>query len=178
MKENEWHSHDGEGEQQHFLKFVRHVCPEADPTSVMLFGQMMRTSNLLVQAAERNLEHAGVTWAKFRFLMNLHRSEEHGGGKGMQPSELSELQGISRNTVSALIASLERDGLISRELHGTDHRRFLIRLTPEGRRLLKTNLGRQFKFVSGCFAELSPQERQTLAGLLTRLSQGLVEETK
>jgi DNA-binding MarR family transcriptional regulator len=180
MKDNEWHNHhrfDGH-RQERFLHFVRHVCPEADPTSVVLFGQLMRANNQLVQAAERNLEDAGLTYAKFRLLVSLHRGEEHGPGEGMQPSELSDLQGISRNTVSALIAGLEKDGLISRELHGTDHRRFVIRLTPEGRRLLKAKLGSQFKFVSGCFKDLSLQERQTLAALLTRLNESLVEQDK
>ncbi len=180
MKENDWHGHhqmDGH-QREHFLQFVRETCPEADPTSVMLFGQVMRTSNHLVQAAERNLEHAGLTWAKFRLLMSLHRGEQHGQGEGMQPSELSDLQGISRNTVSALIAGLEEDGLISRELHGTDRRRFVIRLTPEGRRLVKSELGNQFKFVSGCFKDLSAQERHTLAALLTRLADSLAEQNK
>ncbi len=94
----------------------------------------------------------------------------------MQPSELSDWQGISRNTVSALIASLEKDGLISRELHGMDRRRFLIRLTPEGRRLVKAKLGSQFKFASSCFKDLSPQDRKTLADLLTRLNESLAAQ--
>ncbi len=179
MKEHDWGHHRlGDDRHRGFLQFIREVSPEADPTSVVLFGQIMRANNLLVRAAERNLGHAGLTWAKFRLLMNLHRVEVHGHSEGMQPSELSDLQGISRNTVSALIASLENDGLISRELHGTDHRRFVIRLTPEGRRLLKTKLGGQFKFVSGCFDEFSPQERQTLADLLTRFNESLKEQSK
>ncbi len=178
MKDGDWHDHQGGERQRHFLRFIRHVCPEADPASVILFGQMMRASNSLMQAAERNLGHAGLTWAKFRLLMSLHRSEQHGEREGLQPSELSEQQGISRNTVSALISSLERDRLISRELHGTDRRRFLIRLTPEGRRLLKSHLSSQFKFVSGCFAGFSPEERKTLAEMLTRLNQSLGEHNK
>ncbi len=178
MTDGDWHDHQGGVRQQHFLRFIRHVCPEADPTSVILFGQMMRVSNLLVQAAERNLGHGGLTWAKFRLLMSLHRSEQHGDAQGLQPSQLSEQQGISRNTVSALIASLERDGLIKRELHETDRRRFVIRLTPQGRRLLKMHLGSQFKFVSGCFEEFSPEERKTLGDMLSRLNQRLGGRTK
>ncbi len=40
--------------------------------------------------------------------------------EGMKPSELSAAQGVGRNTVSALIASLEEDGFISRALHAQD----------------------------------------------------------
>jgi DNA-binding MarR family transcriptional regulator len=160
-----------------FLKFIRHICPAADPTSILLFGQVIRANNLLEQAAERNLG-GGLTYAKFRLLMNLHRSEAHGASEGMQPSELSDEQGVSRNTVSSLIASLEKDGLIYRELHGTDHRRFVIRLTPEGRKLLKTKMAGGFEFITNCFEGFNAAERQSFLAFLTRLNQKLAEHDK
>jgi DNA-binding MarR family transcriptional regulator len=138
----------------------------------------MHANNLLEQAAERNLGGAGLTWAKFRLLMNLNRGEHRGPVEGMQPSELSDAQGVSRNTVSALIASLEKDGLISRELHGTDRRRFVIRLTPEGRKVFKTKMGSQFRFVTQCFDGFNASERQMFLDFLSRLNHSLVEKTK
>ncbi len=164
--------HSGRG---HLIKFVRHVCPAADPTSILLFGQLMRAHGLLEQAAERNLASVGLSYAKFRLLMNLQRGEEAGAAEGMQPSELSDVQGVSRNTVSALIASLEKEGMLTREIHGTDHRRFVIRLTPEGRKLLKSKMSSQFKFVSECFRELDPAERKALLEHLLRLNKSLEE---
>ncbi len=180
MKTPEGHSHLADPERRHkFLEFIRQVSPTSDPTSVMLFAQVMHAHNLLAQTAERNLSAAGLSWAKFRLLMNLQRGEMHGAAtRGMQPSELSDLQGISRNTVSALIAGVEKDGLISRELHGTDRRRFLIRLTPEGRKMLKTNMDSQFKCVTHCFDSFSATERQTFLDLLTRLNKSVGEKNK
>ena len=87
-----------------FRDFVRQVSPTADPASVMLFVQLLRANNRLVQVAEKELSTSGLSWAKFRLLMNLEHSERHPDTKGLQPSELSEMQGISRNTASALIA--------------------------------------------------------------------------
>ncbi len=164
----------GDG-QTRFLEFVKQVSPEADPTSVLLFVSIMHAKNHLSTASERNLGTAGLSWPKLRLLMSLQRQEQHGDCKGMQPSELSSLQGISRNTASALIAGLEEDGLISRELHETDHRKFLIQLTPEGRRVLKTTLDSHFRFLTHCFAGFTPAERQTLLELLTRLNEKLTE---
>ena len=159
-----------------FRDFVRQVSPTADPASVMLFVQLLRANNRLVQVAEKELSTSGLSWAKFRLLMNLEHSERHPDTKGLQPSELSEMQGISRNTASALIASLERDGLITRELHGTDRRRFVIRLTPDGHKLVKNKLDSQLRFLSQCFDSLSPQERNQLAEMLTRLNEQLREQ--
>jgi len=108
--------------REEFLTFVRDVSPQADVTSVLLFGQFHRAHHQLEQAAEKHLESVGLSWSKFRLLMHLMHCEKMNHG-GMQPSELSERQDISRNTVSALISSLEKDGLISRALHGEDRRR-------------------------------------------------------
>jgi DNA-binding MarR family transcriptional regulator len=158
--------------QQKFLEFIREVSPSADPKSVILFGQIMRAKNYLAQAAEKHLGSAGLSDAKFRLMVNLHRAESC-GTQYMQPSELSEMQGISRNTASALIASLEKDGLIHRELDGTDHRKFLIHLTPEGRKLLKSHQKGHFEFITRCFEGFSATEREALLDLLTRLNKDL-----
>jgi DNA-binding MarR family transcriptional regulator len=178
MKPHGLHLLNLEGEKRRFLDFVRRICPAADPTSVMLFGQVMHANNLLEQAAEKNLGGAGLTWAKFRLLMSLYRGEQHGASAGMQPSELSDMQGVSRNAVSSLISTLEKDGLLTRELHGTDHRRFVIHLTPDGRKLMKTNMANQFKFVTECFTGFNAAERQTFLDFLARLNQAVAEKNK
>ena len=178
MKPHGLHLVNLDGEKRSFLDFVRRICPTADATSVILFGQVMHANNLLEQAAEKNLGGAGLTWAKFRLLMSLYRGEQHGAAAGMQPSELSDMQGVSRNTVSSLISTLEKDGLITRELHGTDHRRFVIHLTTEGRKLMKTNMASQFKFVTECFTGFNATERQTFLDFLARLNQAVAEKNK
>ncbi len=157
------------------LELIRRFDPDADPTSILLFRQVRKVDHLLTHAAEKSLERAGLSWPKFMLLLALHGNETFGSGDGLQPSELSELQGIPRNTVSELLGSLEEEGLISRELHGTDRRKFVIRLTPRGRKTLNSNLGTQFRHVGKCFAAFSPEERASLLELLTRLTQSLAE---
>jgi DNA-binding MarR family transcriptional regulator len=161
-----------------YMKFVHACSPNADVHSVMLFGQFHRAHHLLEQAMERNLEDVGLSWAKFRVLMNLIRAEQDGMTAGLQPSELSERQDISRNTMSALISSLEKDELIRRELHGEDHRKFLIHLTPRGHELMQAQLAKQFKYVSDCFETMTARDRQQLLDLLTRLNTDLVARAK
>ncbi len=162
------------GELQ-LLDFIQRVSPGADPTSILLFRQVLKANHLLAHAAEKRLEIAGLSWAKFMLLLALQGNETDGAGGGLQPSELSDLQGIPRNSVSALLASLEEEGLVDRELHGTDHRKFVIRLTPLGRKTLKSKLGTQFRQIRKCFAAFSGEERVTLLRLLTRLTQSLSE---
>ncbi len=157
------------------LDFIRRVDPEADPTSILLFRQMRKADHLLTHAAEKQLELAGLSWPKFMLLMVLQANESFGSGGGLQPSELSELQGIPRNHVSTLLSGLEEEGLISRTLHGRDHRKFIIRLTPRGRQTLESKLGTQFRGITRCFAAFSAEERATFLDLLTRLTRSLSE---
>ncbi len=161
-----------------FIQFVRAVSPQADVNSVLLFGQIHRASNQLVHVAERKLEATGLSWPKFRLLMSLIHSEQQGNTGGIMPSELSERQNISRNTVSALISSLEENGYISRELHGDDRRKFLIRLTPKGRKILREQMNSHFMYIGQCFETLNEKERRTLYDLLKRVNEHVAEQIK
>jgi DNA-binding MarR family transcriptional regulator len=160
------------------LKFVRRVIPDADPTDVLLFIEIHRASHQLTQAVEKGLADAGLSWAKFRMLLELQRADIEDPHAGLQPSELSARQDIGRNSASALIAGLEAEGLVSRELHSTDRRKFVIRLTPAGRRLLKLKLEGQFQFFTDCFDALDSAKRAALLDLLMRLNASLAEKDK
>jgi len=162
-------------QQQMLCDFILRVSPETDPANICLFGLLMETRTQLVQATKKRLAAAGLTWAKLRLLMHLAKQEYLAGGCGVQPSELSEMQDISRNTVSALLNGLEGEGLVTRELHGRDHRRYVIRLTPRGREVLKDMLGNHLRFVSQCFDGFNLSERDLLLDLLSRLNTRLEE---
>ncbi len=166
----------GDSNASDYFDYVRRTNPDADATSVLLLRQVIKANRLLTQAVESNLEAAGLTWAKFRMLVELERNEIVGGGTGLLPSQLSELQEIQRNSVSTLIASVEAEGLICRELHPTDRRKFVIRLTPRGRKVVKSRLASQFKSVAHYFRTLSGPERELLLKLLVRLTTSLTRE--
>jgi DNA-binding MarR family transcriptional regulator len=165
-------------QQQILCDFILRVSPEADPANIRLFGLLMETRTQLVQATEKRLAAAGLTWAKLRLLMHLAKQEYLAGSSGVQPSELSEMQDISRNTVSALINGLEAEGLVTRELHGRDRRKYVIRLTPGGREMLRARLGNHLKFVSQCFDSFNLSERDLLLDLLVRLNTNLEERVE
>ncbi len=165
-------------ERNMFLSFIRQASPEADPRSITLFGQFMLARNLLAQAAERDLACVGFTLAEFRLLTNLLHQEQCNLDDGLLPSELSDLQGISPNTMSALINRLEANGMIRRELHPTDRRKFVIRLTPNGRQRLESQMEAHLKHLSDLFQVLNQNERHTLNDLLSRLNGSLKEQTE
>ena len=108
--------------------------------------------------------------------MSLMFCREAEGRNGLTPSEISERQGTSRNTISALIRDLEADGLIERHLDKRDRRKFNIRLTEAGYTRVRDHASKHLWIISACFNQLSPKEQETLSHLLNKLGNSLDRE--
>jgi DNA-binding MarR family transcriptional regulator len=52
-----------------------------------------------------------------------------------EPARLAEFAQIPRQTMTTMLDSMERNGLLRRTPHPADRRRKLVRLTPDGERL-------------------------------------------
>jgi len=74
------------------------------------------------------LKRMGLTAARFDMLYALKDSR-----LGMLQSRLRRLLGVSRTTVSRMLASLEQLGLLTRKLSWSDRRTRDVLLTPRGR---------------------------------------------
>ncbi|MDX1413496.1 MAG: MarR family winged helix-turn-helix transcriptional regulator [Candidatus Promineifilaceae bacterium] len=151
-------------------EFLRALDSDIDPGTFRLMGKMHGVAHMLYQAREAKLAEAGLSYARFRLLLNLLISEELDGKGEMNPSEISLKQGISRNTVSALIRDLEATGLIERHLDCDDRRRFNICLTLDGRNLVREHAGAHFRFIDSCFAEMNDDQQRELEELLDNLA--------
>ncbi|WP_374687334.1 MarR family winged helix-turn-helix transcriptional regulator [Promineifilum sp.] len=141
-----------------------------DPQAMRLMDEVRTVAHQLYQLNEASLEAAGLSYAQFRILMSLLFSEWQGSEAGLNPSEISDQQGTSRNTISALIRSLEESGLIERRLDQQDRRRFHIRLTEAGRHKLRNHAQQHVKTTDDIFAALSAEEMETLSNLLRKLN--------
>lgn len=70
-------------------------------------------------------------------LLSLYLAE---GGQRLTQTALAELCSATRSTANRWIDSLDRRGVILREQHPTDRRRFFTRLSDEGRERLELYL--------------------------------------
>lgn len=154
---------------EHWVEFVHALYPDVDPSSVRLMDEVRQTAHSLRIIGTNSLAAAGLSYAKYRLLMSLMLSEEFDGRAELNPSEISELQGTSRNTISALIRDLEDDGLIERRLDQRDRRKFNIRLTDAGREMVRGHAGEHFMAIADCFGVLDTDEMETLSCLMAKL---------
>jgi DNA-binding MarR family transcriptional regulator len=159
-----------EEQRGRWIAFIQTIHPGSDPQAIRLMDELRMVAHQLYQLNETNLEATGLSYAQYRVLMSLYFCEWTGRCEGLNPSEISIRQGTSRNTISALIRGLEDEQLVERHLDSDDRRRFNIRLTDAGRRMILEHSSHFIQTVDELFAALSPQEIETLSFLLQTLN--------
>jgi len=88
---------------------------------------------------------------------------------GISQTELAELLACERATAGLQVAECMKKGWIKRERSATDSRRYELRLTPKGERMLVEVRQIIARHESEFLAPLSADERKQLRELLTKL---------
>ncbi len=113
-----------------------------------------------------------MTESRWRLLLRL-RVEEKRGNVDVNPSQLASMHNVSKNTVSSLLRSLDEQGLIIQVLDPEDRRKFKVRLSDEGRRQVDASMPRHLEYLQRLTSDLSPDEREQLLMLLSKLHDSL-----
>jgi DNA-binding MarR family transcriptional regulator len=155
--------------------------PDLDPSAVEAFLHLLLTGDDVFAVSERNLSEHGISHGRFGVLMLLWRSnqprlaEAEGDDDCVAgprtPAELADAAGVTRATMTGLIDTLERDGLVKREPDQNDRRMMSVVLTAKGEKFLHSFLPGHFKVISSLMASLSESERKALVTLLIKVQQ-------
>lgn len=159
-----------------WLRFIQQLSADTDPRKIRLMAQLRMATHALYQVSEESLAEANLSYAQFHLLMGLLFNEQIEDCPAMTPSAISRRQGTSPNTISALIRQLENSGLIARALDTQDRRKFNIRITDAGRRLVQEHAQRHLSSLDAAMAVLDNTEIETLSRLLDKLSQAVAQE--
>lgn len=103
-------------------------------------------------------------------LMLMYGAMEH---DPLRPSALADLLYLDLSTVSRQLAGLEAAGWMVRERDPEDKRAFLVRLTDDGRRVLRANLAARRALLMDVLTDWSEEERLEFARLLGSLNENL-----
>jgi DNA-binding MarR family transcriptional regulator len=143
------------------------------PTPPQLPEELVASSTFLLKrlgfaAKERSMgeyEEAGVHPYHYAILLVL------GEGSRETQGAIADALGYDRGQLVGLLDELEERGLVERRRDPKDRRRHIVRLTPDGKRMLgrlRTLAGR---IDDEFLAPLSHEERATLHALLLRLAE-------
>ncbi len=129
-------------------------------------------ANAYETSSSERLRNEHISEQRWRLLLRLLVEEQH-GNLDVSPTRLSETQHVSKNTISSLLRSLEDQRLIERTLDQTDRRQFRIRLTEEGRSLMRESMPGHIDFLNKLTSALNEEEVNTLQRLLQKLHRSI-----
>lgn len=92
------------------------------------YNRYLRAAKSQLQLYNNWCAANGLSYAEF---MVLHMATHH--AKGVRPSDISSALVIPRQTLTRILAGLEKRGDVERSVNESDRRSALIRITPAGR---------------------------------------------
>src|SRR5688572_2733852 len=112
--------------------------PDLDPSATEVFLHLLRAGDEAFRVVESHLAQHEVTQGGFGVMMALwgNCQREGSGNDKLTPAELAERTGVTRATITGLVDTLERAGLVSRTPHREDRRMMCIGLTKRGEKAL------------------------------------------
>jgi DNA-binding MarR family transcriptional regulator len=138
--------------------------------------QQMFEALFIVRSTAQQMDNTISEWmadsaatpARFQILANLWAAK----GRGLPQKEIAAAMGVTRATVSGLMAALERDGLITSTVADDDRRSCLATLTRKGDAIVEKAIEGNKARLRAVYTTLSPDELTTLTTLLERFRQG------
>lgn len=142
-------------------RFARRY-PGMDISAVETFLTLLRVASDLFTGLDACLARHGLQQGRWWVLVLLMRREDLTAA----PSELAEQAGVTRATMTGLVDSLERAGLVQRIADADDRRSVRIRMTDQGQEVMDAVMPDYYRRVAALFADIDEEERQRLVAAL------------
>lgn len=137
------------------------------PENIVDVFTLINTINKKYEKLQRDkIQELELTPTQHFILSQLWESD------GQQFKELAEKCGCSRSTITGVVDTMEKKKLVIRELHPSDRRSLLVKLTEKGKNLKKITPPLE-SIVNGCCPEINQEEMKKLGDLLQKLLNSL-----
>lgn len=153
------------------------VFPALDPSATEVFLHLLRCGDEAFRVVEAHLAQHDITQGRFGVLMALWGNCQRSGCQTpLTPAELAERTGVTRATITGLVDTLERAGLVTRTPHPEDRRMMSVGLTRRGEKLLARIMPEHFRRMAWLMEPLSENDRRVFVRLLTKVLTRAAEE--
>jgi DNA-binding MarR family transcriptional regulator len=129
---------------------------------------LVRTGERLLACIDQALRHHRLSRAGREALAVLD-----GAGQPLSPTTIAERLIVTTASVTSLLDTLERRGLVERHPDPTDRRKLLIKITPDGKALVDRFLPEVVALQTAALAPLAEAQRRQLVDILATLGAGL-----
>jgi MarR family 2-MHQ and catechol resistance regulon transcriptional repressor len=139
--------------------------PSGDATATECAQNLIHTAQLFTDADARGLRRHGLSIPARILLATLEGSPEP-----LSHSAIGERLLVTGASVTSLVDTLERRGLVTRTRDKADRRIVLVELTREGRRTVDAFLPEVTALHAAEFSVLDDAEREQLVSLLAKVA--------
>jgi DNA-binding MarR family transcriptional regulator len=146
-------------------KAFQREFPSGDATATECAQNLMRAAELFLDADARGLRRHGLSIPARILLATLE-----GAGEPLSHSTIAERLFVTGASVTSLVDTLERKGLVRRIRDTVDRRVVLVELTDEAYPVLDSFLAEITTLHAHEFAVLDEEERETLDRLLAKVA--------
>ena len=154
--------------QQLFLDLVRQA-PEADISAIETYFYFTRVASDLFANQQAFFGRYELSEGKLVVLQLLRQAPHY----RLTPSALAEAAGVTRGTMTGLLAGLERSGLVKRDEHPEDRRMLTIELTEAALDLFERILPERINRIMEFMSPLTLEEQHQLRTFLEKMERGL-----
>lgn len=139
---------------------------ELDVTATEACLHLLRAGDSVFRVLNGHLSKHVMSQGRFTVMMLLWEKPE---GKFHTPAELADKAMVTRATITGLVDTLEKEGLVTRAHSVLDRRNVHVELTAKGREVIQGILPEHFRLMAQLLEPLSHPERKTFLNLLIKI---------
>ncbi|AOR70275.1 MarR family transcriptional regulator [Burkholderia stabilis] len=141
---------------------IRRMNPPRKPgaSAALVAADLTLAVGQLIRRLRSEVESEGLGMSQTSALARLER---HGP---MTTADLARAEAMKPQSMKAILASLEEDGLVEREPHPTDGRQILFQLTATGLDARRKRNAAKHQWLGAAIARLDPDEIDALAAAI------------
>ena len=143
--------------------------PGASALATECFLNLAYLGTMMLASLNRFLNGYGIpSYTGFNAMAVLA-----GAGEPVPPSVVTDRMIVTRPTVTGILSTLEKRGLVARTAHGSDGRMHLVGLTVKGRDSVSRVLPEVHRFENDIFSVLGEGQLATLLRMLSTVLEHL-----
>jgi len=144
-------------------------CGREDLSLCDLFLDILQTGQLASRCESQFLARFGLNSARLIILVLLNNADSG----SMRSSEIARCCRVSRATMTGLLDTLEKAGLLVRGPDPFDRRAMSVKITAKGEELMEAVQPEQSQWAEEVLSPLTDEEREELHRLLRKTQQVL-----
>jgi DNA-binding MarR family transcriptional regulator len=143
--------------------------PNADLACIDNYAAFTRVAREAFANQQAFWSRYALSEGRFGVLQLLRRAPQ----ARLTPSALAQAAGVTRGTMTGLLAGLERSGLVTRTQHPEDGRMVHIELTEQAPELFEQVLPERISRIMRFMSALTADEQRQLRALLEKAERGV-----